>query len=66
METSIVCFQGVVQLGGPDPWYNLGSPAKVGAHKSFLCTEISLVVKIKNTWLILLSHCILFHFASML
>ena len=29
----IVGFQGVVQLGGPDLWYNWGSPIRVGAHK---------------------------------
>ena len=52
----IVGCQGVVKLGVPDPWYNLGGPAKVGARKSFLLTESSLVVKIKNPWLILLSH----------
>ena len=51
----IVHRQGVVQLGGPDPW---GGPAKEGSHKSFLFTDSSLVVKIKNTWLILLSHLI--------
>ena len=45
--TSIVSCQGVVQLGGPDAWYNWGGPAKVGAHMSFLFTGSSLVVKIK-------------------
>ena len=25
----IVGCRGVVQLGGPNPWYNLGGPAKV-------------------------------------
>ena len=25
---------GVAQLGGPDPWYNWGGPAKVEAQKS--------------------------------
>ena len=44
-----VC-QGV---GCPDPWYNRGDPVKVGACKSFLFTESSLGVKIKNTCLIL-------------
>ena len=42
-----------MHIGGPDPWHNWGGPAKVGALKSVLCTESSLVVKIKNTWLIL-------------
>ena len=42
---------------GPDPWDTRGGPTNVGAHKSFLFTESSLVDKIKNTWLILLSHC---------
>ena len=42
--------------GGPDPWYNMGGPAKRVACKSSLFTESSLVVKIKNTWLILLSN----------
>ena len=51
---------------GPDPWYNWGGPAKVGARKSFLFTESSLVAKTKNTWLILLSDLILHHSASML
>ena len=32
-----------VQLEGPNPWYNWVVPAKVGAHKSFLFTEGSLV-----------------------
>ena len=58
----IVGCQGVVQLGGPYPWYNLGGSAKVGPHKLFLFTEISLVVKIKKIWLIWLSHFILHHF----
>ena len=31
MKTIIVCCQGVVQLGGLDPWYSLGGYAKVGA-----------------------------------
>ena len=53
MVTCIVGCQSVVQLGGPGPWYNWGGPAKVGACKSFLFTESSLVAKIKNTWLIL-------------
>ena len=48
----IVGCRGVVQLGGPDPWVNRGGPTKVGAHKSFLFTESSLVVEIKNNWLI--------------
>ena len=54
----------VVQLGGPGPWYNWGGPAKVGACKSFLFTESSLVVKIKNTWLFLLSHYKILHLFS--
>ena len=46
----MVCnqFQGclvVIQQGGPDTWYNWGGPAKVGARKSFLFTESSVVVK---------------------
>ena len=45
--------QSVVQIGGSDPRYNRGGPAKVGAHKSCLFTESILVVKVKNTWLIL-------------
>ena len=50
----MVCnqFQGclaVIQQGGPDTWYNWGGPAKVGARKSFLFTESSVVVKKKNT-----------------
>ena len=27
---NIVSCRGVVQLGGPDPWYNQGGTAKVG------------------------------------
>ena len=27
----IVGYQGVVQLGGPDLWFDWGGPAKVGA-----------------------------------
>ena len=46
---NIVGCQGVLQLGGPDLWYNQGDPAKVGACKSFLFTASSLVVKIRNT-----------------
>ena len=42
--TYIVDCPVVVQLGSPDPWYDLGGPAKVGAHKYFLFTESSLVV----------------------
>ena len=30
----IVGCRGVVQLGGPDPWYYQGGPAKVEASKS--------------------------------
>ena len=30
----IVGCRDVVQLGCPDPWYNWGGPAKVGARKS--------------------------------
>ena len=41
-------------LGGPDPWYNRGVPAK--ACKSFLFTESSLLIKIQNTYMILRSH----------
>ena len=52
----LVGCRGVVQLGGPDPWYTWIGPAQVGAHKLFLFTESSLVVKIKNTWLMLLLH----------
>ena len=47
----IVGCRSVVQLGGPDPWYNQGGPAKVGARKSFLSTESFLVVKIKGSLL---------------
>ena len=54
LTTNIVSCQGVVQLGDPDPWYSQGGPAKMGARKYFLFTKSSLVVKIKNTWLILL------------
>ena len=43
----IVGCWGVVQLGGPDPRYNWGGPAQVGACKSCLFTESFLVVKIK-------------------
>ena len=43
-------------VGGLDPWYNRGGPAKVGAHKSFTFPESSLAVEIKNTHLILQSH----------
>ena len=39
----IIGCQGVVPLGGPDPWYNLGGPTKVEACKSFLFTESFLV-----------------------
>ena len=46
---NIVGCRGVLQLGGPDLWYNQGDPAKVGACKSFLFTASSLVVKIRNT-----------------
>ena len=44
----IVDCRGEVQLGGPDPWYNRGGPAKVGARDSFVFTESSLEVTIKN------------------
>ena len=52
--TYIVCCCGVVQIGGPDPWYNQGSPAKVVACESFLFPESFQVVKIKYTFFILL------------
>ena len=48
MATYIVGCRGLVQLGGTDPWYNQGGPAKVGARKLFLFTKSSFVVKIKN------------------
>ena len=41
---------------GPDPCYNQVGPTKAGASKSFLLTDSSGVLKIKNTWLSLLSH----------
>ena len=44
----VVGCRGVVQLGGPDHWYNQVGPVKVGARKSFLFTESSGVVKIKK------------------
>ena len=34
----------VIQQGGPDPWENWVGPPNVGAYKSFLFTESSLVV----------------------
>ena len=40
----IVGSPSVVQLGGPDPWYNWVGLAKVGARKFFLFTESYLVV----------------------
>ena len=40
----IVGCRGVVQLGGLDPCYNRGVPAKVGACKPFQITESSHVV----------------------
>ena len=49
----IVGCRGEVQLGGPEPWYNQGGPAKVGACKYFVFTKGSLIVKIKKTCLIL-------------
>ena len=49
-----------------DTWYNWGGPAKVELVSLSLFTESTLVHKIKNAWLILLSHFILHHFASML
>ena len=33
----------MVQLEGPDPWYNQVGPTKVGARKSFLFIESSCV-----------------------
>ena len=62
MSYNVSC-QGAVQLGGPDPRYNWDGPAKVGACKPFLFTESSLVVKIKNNWLIFV---ITLFFASLL
>ena len=50
----LVGCQGVEQLGGQDSWCNWGGTAKVGARKSLLFLESSLVVKIKNTWTFLL------------
>ena len=53
-ETYTFSCRGVVRLGVPDPWNNWGGPAKVGACKSLLFTESSLVVKLENTCLIFL------------
>ena len=39
---------------------------KVNAREFFCSLKSSLVLKIKNTWLILLSHLFFYHFASML
>ena len=44
----------------------LGGPSKGGLVSSVLFTIVPILYKIKNTWLILLSHFILHHFASML
>ena len=62
----VISCQGVVQLGGPAPRFVRGGPAKVGACKSILFTDSSCVVKIKNTWLVLQSRFIFYHFAAML
>ena len=32
--------RGVVQLGGPVPWYNQGGPAKVGARSIFYLLKV--------------------------
>ena len=56
----------MLQIGGRVPGFARWGPAKEGAWKSIPFTESSLIVKIKNNWLILLSHFILNHFASML
>ena len=48
--------QDVVQLGGPDPLFNWGGPAKVGPRKYFLFTESSLLFK-KEHLVDFLSHC---------
>ena len=50
------CCRGEVQLGVPDPWYYWDGPDKAVACKHFLFTEGSLVIKIKKTFLILLSQ----------
>ena len=54
----IVGSQGVALIGGLVLGSPCGSP-KVKTRKSFLFTspKSSLVLKIKNTWLIVLSHC---------
>ena len=42
--------------GGARPGFARGGPAKVAACKSILFNESSRVVKIKNSWLIILLH----------
>ena len=34
-KTHVVSCLDVVKIGGPDPWFNWGVSAKVGAIKSF-------------------------------
>ena len=60
MLTYIVGCQGVVQLGGSDPWYNWAGPAEVVARKSFQFTESSLVVKIIKLYQNFKAKCIQF------
>ena len=65
--TGLNCYMGIInrQLSrcstarASNSGFSLVSLTKVEARKWFLFTESSFVLKIKNTWLILLSHFIL-------
>ena len=48
-QSYIVSYCGEVQLGGPNPWYDQGGSTEVGDRKSYLFTESSIVVEIKDT-----------------
>ena len=66
VEKDNVSCQGVGQLWGLVFQYYWVFPPRWGLVKSVLFTIIAMLYKIKNTCLILLSHFILHHFASML
>ena len=51
-----VSFWGVAQLRGSSTGFSRFSPTKVEAHKSFLFTESFLVLKIKNTLLMIIKY----------
>ena len=53
-------------MGGSRTGCSLVDPAKVKVCRSYLFSELFLFLKIKSTWLILLSYLFFYPFGSML